>query len=239
MRKALMVLSFGMVAAGLIAAGCGSSSPSGPTKTPTPAPTPSPEPGLAFGAGQHLVGSQISAGRYYADPSTASCYWERNSGLGGTNAEIIANDFVAYDPMQLIVDVLATDIAFSTDADCGSWYTTPRQPAQTSIRPGTWLVNAQIAPGTYHVSAGANCYWERVRDFQGGLNSIIANDFVPSGGSLNVTIHSGDAGFTTDGDCGTWSLSGGHVERLSDDEPEQAQASIKSAWAKHRARMGR
>lgn len=232
-RRMAAVLSLGF----LIACG-GGSSPSGPSKTPTPAPTATPDPALAFGAGQHLLGSQIAAGRYFADPSTTGCYWERNSGLGGTLGEINANDVFIDDPMQVIVDVLTNDVAFTTDADCGSWYITARQPAQATIRSGLWLVNQQIAPGTYTAATGAGCYWERLRDFQGSLNGIIANDFIDAGGTFSVTIHAGDAGFSSDGDCGTWSLAAGGVERLSDDELEQSQASIKRAWEKHRARRG-
>jgi hypothetical protein len=47
------------------------------------------------------------------------------------------------------VDIAGSDLAFSTTADCGTWYTTPRLGSQSSIPSGTWLVGAQIAPGTY------------------------------------------------------------------------------------------
>ena len=66
---------------------------------------------------------------------------------------------------------------------------------------GTWRVGADIQPGTYRAPGGPNCYWERLRNFKGGLNSIIVN----GGFSRNqtVTIDPSDAGFSTRS-CGTW-----------------------------------
>lgn len=161
-------------------------------------------PRTTFGSGQHLVGKDIAAGRYFSDPSSG-CYWERQSGLGGTLGEIIANDFVGFNSGQSIVDILGSDLAFETDSECGTWYNSPRRGHQAGIAPGTWLVGAQVSPGTYRVTAQAGCYWERLRDFTGTLNGIISNDFVSGGGVQYVTVHSGDTGFSTDGDCGTWS----------------------------------
>lgn len=233
MRRALAII----LAIGLPACG-GGGSPSTPTTQPpaprptaTPAPTPVPP---AFGPGQYLVNSRIAPGRYFADPPGSGCYWERESGTGGTLGEVIANDFIGYDSRQVIVDILASDVAFKGDADCGSWYTTVRQPAQgNSIPPGTWLVGGQVAAGTYQINAGASCYWERVRDFQGGVRSIIANEFIAAGGPALVTISSSDVGFTTDGDCGTWTRSTtGRVAEMRVPTPEQ----IEEAWRAHRAK---
>ena len=165
----------------------------------------SPGPLPSFGAGTYRVGSAISAGRYYTVPSSG-CYWERLSGLGGTLAEIIANDFLGSVYKQAIVDISATDLAFSTDADCGTWFNTPRLGSQTSIGAGTWLVGTQVAAGTYQATSSSGCYWERLRNFGGLLSAIIANDFISSGGTQFVTITSGDIGFTTTSSCGTWTL---------------------------------
>lgn len=164
-------------------------------------------PRTQFPAGTYLVNSEVVAGRYYADP-VSGCYWERLSGLGGTLGEILANDFVSYNAAQIIVDIASSDRAFSGDADCGTWFNTPRAGAQSSISPGMWLVGTQISAGTYRASVSSGCYWERLRNFSGTLSAVIANDFVSSGGSQLVTISSGDVGFNTDGDCGTWTYVG-------------------------------
>ncbi len=103
-------------------------------------------PRTTFGAGQYLVGTDIAAGRYFSAPSNG-CYWERQSGLGGTLGEIIANDFIGFNAAQWIVDIRSSDRAFKTDADCGTWYNTPRQGAQASIPPGVWLVGSQNHAG--------------------------------------------------------------------------------------------
>jgi hypothetical protein len=73
--------------------------------------------------------------------------------------------------------------------------------AARSFGDGTWRVGAEVAPGTYRAPGGGSCYWARLRNFTGGLNSIIAN----GGFSKNqtVTIQSSDTGFETR-DCGTW-----------------------------------
>jgi len=179
------------------------------------------------------VGSAIRPGRYFADPGRTGCYWERQSGLGGTLAEIIANDVFVFDPPQVIVDILGSDLAFEGDGDCGNWYTSSRQPAQTNIPPGTWLVGAQLSPGTYQANVGAGCYWKRLRDFEGRISSIIANDFIADAGPHFVEIRDGDVGFYNDSDCGPWARATASVEATV-----QSAADIRRAWQQERAKLG-
>jgi hypothetical protein len=199
--------------------------PPPPPTSPSPAPpSPPPPTEVNFGAGKYRVGGlpNLPAGRYYTDP-IYGCYWERLNGLGGTSNEIIANNFVGYDAAQQIVDIRSTDFAFSTDADCGTWYSTPRRGLQTNITPGMWLVGSQVTPGTYMSYVGYGCYWERLRNFDGTLSAIIANDFVDSPGYRYVQVSAGDVGFQSDGDCGTWQpVSGASVtlsRSVNPDEP--------------------
>ena len=162
-----------------------------------------PPPAVTFGAGLYLVGRDIPAGRYYTVPANG-CYWERLSGLGGTLAEIIANDFIGSGYAQAIVDIKASDLAFSTNTACGTWFSTPRLGFQAVIPSGTWLVGAQITSGTYQANASSGCYWERLSDFTGNFASIIANNNVSSAGPQLISIAAGDTGFTTNSSCGTW-----------------------------------
>jgi hypothetical protein len=238
-KMAGFLIAGSLAVAYLSACGGGGGGSTAPTAvaTPTPRPTPTPEP-FAFGAGQHLVGTQIGGGRYYANPNTIGCYWERNSGLGGTTGEIIANDFFGYDPAQVVVDVLGNEVAFTTDADCGNWYTTPRQAATTAPTPGTWVVGVQIPPGTYTANMRSGCYWERVRDFSGGVRTIIANDFVDTAGPRSVTIGSGDVGFTGDDDCGTWSLAQGSAGDVGATSAPMSQADIERNRELRRQHLG-
>lgn len=179
------------------------------------------------------MNSRIQPGRYFADPQRTGCYWERQSGLGGTLSEIIANDVFSYDPRQVIVDILRSDLAFMGDADCGSWYTTPRQPAQVSIPPGMWLVGDQLQPGTYQATVGADCYWERLRNFEGVVRSIISNDFIAAAGPHLVTISSGDVGFNNDGDCGTWTRA---MSVSVTETSVRSGSEISRAWRLNRAK---
>jgi hypothetical protein len=160
-----------------------------------------PGPRTQFGAGTWMVGTDIAPGRYYNDPRDG-CYWERLSGLGGTLAEILANEFIGFDAGQWIVEILPTDRAFNTDGECGIWFNSPRGGLQATIRPGVWLVGSQISPGVYRTVANAGCYWERKRSFLGTLSDIIANDFMGSGGQALVDIRASDLGFQADDECG-------------------------------------
>ncbi len=134
----------------------------------------------------------------------SGCYWERLSGLGGTFAEIIANDFQSF-AGPAIVDIRSTDLAFKFDADCGNFrpYTPPAS-ASATITQGAWVVGSDIQPGTYSSNVLDGCYWERATSFDGTFGSIIANDFISTGGPAFVTILPTDAAFKTDDDCGTW-----------------------------------
>lgn len=184
-------------------------------------------PRTPFGGGQFRVGEQIVAGRYFADPVQSGCYWERQRGLSGMLGDIIANRFVAYDGMQFIVDILASDVAFKTDPKCGTWFDSPRHGLQSSIPPGVWLVGSQIAPGTYQASSGAGCFWERLRHFQfQGLTSVIANSFSGAAKTQSVTIAAGDAGFSTDANCGTWTPVSTEDQMQAAAAPEQSLADI-------------
>jgi hypothetical protein len=160
-------------------------------------------PRTQFGSGQWRVGTDIAAGRYFSDPSDG-CYWERQRGLSGSLSDVIANEFIGFNAAQWIVDIASSDVAFKTDAECGTWFNTARHGPQTSIVSGIWLVGTQVAPGVYRTNAAADCYWERLRDFSGTLDGIIGNDFIPSSGQVLVEIRSSDIGFHADAECGTW-----------------------------------
>lgn len=41
---------------------------------------------------------------------------------------------------------------------------------------GTYIVGTDIQPGTYKADASPRCYWERLRNLDGGVGSIIDND---------------------------------------------------------------
>ncbi len=151
-----------------------------------------------------LVGSDIMPGRYVAD-AARGCYWARLAGLGGELDDIIANEFQFF-AGPTIVDVDDDDVAFEFDGECGVFrpYEAPDRP-KSRIDPGAWVVGSDIRPGTYRAQADDGCYWERRRSFSGELSAIIANDFVPDGGPVLVTISPSDQGFYADDDCGRWS----------------------------------
>lgn len=203
------IVAAGCVMASTAACGSGSTptSPSAPPATAgppsaPPAPEP-PRPPVTFGQGQHRVGTDIQPGRYYSDPAPG-CYWERQSGLGGTPTETIAFQIVNFDAAQWVVDILPADRGFLSRPACGTWSDAPAHPAQTSIPPGIWVVGVQVAPGVYQTSAAAGCYWERLRHFNGQPDAIVASDLVGAAGPQFVTVLASDAGVRSDAACGTW-----------------------------------
>ncbi|MGC5628821.1 hypothetical protein ACPYO6_12070 [Georgenia sp. Z1344] len=72
----------------------------------------------SFGAGTHLVGTDIAPGTYRSTGTGDGCYWERLAGTSGELSDIIANDFTS-NPGS-IVTIAASDVAFSSNR-CGSW----------------------------------------------------------------------------------------------------------------------
>lgn len=163
-------------------------------------------PRTSFGSGTYRVPTDIPVGRYYSDPANG-CHFQRLRGFGGTSADVIVDGLINFDAGQWIVDLLATDAGFLTDANCNVWFTTPRRGLQTTITPGMWIVGAQISAGTYRAESSAGCFWQRVSNFTGGADAIIANAFVTSSGTQLVTIASTDAGFSSNVECGTWTPS--------------------------------
>ena len=116
-----------------------------------------------------------------------------------------ATHIINFDAGQWIVDLLATDGGFVTDANCGLWYPTPRRGLSQTITPGMWIVGAQITPGTYRAENSAHgCYWQRLSSFTGSVDSIIASAFISSAGVQLVAIANTDVGFSASVECGTW-----------------------------------
>lgn len=69
-----------------------------------------------FGAGTHLVGSDVQPGTY-RNTATDGCYWERLSGTSGDFEDIITNGF---SEGQSYVTIAPTDVAFNSSF-CGTW----------------------------------------------------------------------------------------------------------------------
>ncbi|MGW4717686.1 hypothetical protein [Nocardia sp. NPDC004260] len=84
--------------------------------------------------------------------------------------------------------------------------TPPPGPATAITRNGTYLVGADIQPGTWRTtgtSGSLECFWSRLSALTGELDAIIANG--SSDGPQVVTIKPGDKAFSVQG-CSTWTL---------------------------------
>jgi hypothetical protein len=74
----------------------------------------------------------------------------------------------------------------------------------TTFGAGRFIVGTDIAAGTYRSngpSGHLDCYWERLKDTNGGTDSIIANNL--GKGPATVTIDEHDGAFQTRW-CNTW-----------------------------------
>jgi hypothetical protein len=77
--------------------------------------------------------------------------------------------------------------------------------SESTMDEGTYEIGVDAKPGQYKTRVPENssgCYWERLKDDRGGLNSIIANDNVNPGARVSITVKRGE--FFNSKDCGTW-----------------------------------
>jgi len=182
-----------------------------PTNTPEP-PTATPTPEVfSFGEGVMIVGQDVPPGTYRSSGPDgglySACYWERLAGFSGQLQDIIANEFADY---RQVVTIKEGDVGFNSEG-CGRWSADLGPITASPTDPfgdGVWIVNVDIAPGTWRSETPptGGCYWERTSGFGGELAEIIANEFTDA--QQIVTIAPSDVGFKTSG-CGTWTYVGG------------------------------
>jgi hypothetical protein len=77
----------------------------------------------------------------------------------------------------------------------------PPEAAAAISGDGTYEIGVDIKPGKYKTTGGDGCYWARLKDLEGGFDSIIANEFAD--GPQTVTIKKSDKGFKVS-NCGDW-----------------------------------
>ena len=157
------------------------------------------------GDGDFQVGSDIKPGTYRTTGNTDDvCYWERAKDASGDTDSLLANDNVSG---ASYVTIKSTDKIFKSSG-CKDWEAVDAK-AQGSPATklagggGMFKVGVDIAPGTYKSTGNTDdmCYWERTKDAEQGLDSILANDNVT--GTAVVTISAKDAYFKTTG-CKDW-----------------------------------
>lgn len=80
---------------------------------------------------------------------------------------------------------------------------------QAAFADGMWEVGKDIKAGRYktRVPDGSGCYWERDKDAEGTVDSILANGYAEPGTQAFVTVKATDK-YVTSRNCGTWSWQG-------------------------------
>jgi hypothetical protein len=142
------------------------------------------------------VGETVQPGLYVSTGNTL-CSWARATHASGNVDSIIENGNAGG---QALVQLNAPEL-FTTQG-CGRWtvFTPPAQPL-ASVGDGTWAVPSQMTPGRWESSGGTTCYWARLNNLAGDIDSIAAND--NTGGPAVVDIQGSDVAFNSAG-CGTW-----------------------------------
>jgi len=159
----------------------------------------------AFGDGEHVVNVHVSPGLYESPgPESGRCTWRRLSGYAGTSADHVA---VRNPVGKNIAEIREIDAVFTT-LGCGEWVPLVHEAnveVQDSFDHGTWVVDAEIAPGTYaaDVPSGSICFWSRLAGFNGEIDALTESE--SSVGRSVTTITDFDTGFYSDG-CGTWEI---------------------------------
>jgi hypothetical protein len=165
-----------------------------PTNTPFP-PTATQNPNI-INPGTYIVGVNIQPRIYRGfagDKLTDSCYWARLKDLLGSIDSILANDNSIG---QFYIDIQSNDYAIETYCSLVPLDSIPPHTGDfpQTIKPGMYLVGRDILPGTYKGQAGtdisSSCYWARLSNVTGEIDSIIAND--NSVGQFYVQIASSD-----------------------------------------------
>jgi hypothetical protein len=151
-----------------------------PTNTPLP-PTPTQNPNL-IKPGTYLVGVDIKPGIYRGeagDNVLSSCYWGRLKDLSGSLDAILANENAVG---QFYVQVTESDFGLKTACELVPLDSLPANTGEFPqiIQAGTYIVGRDIQAGTYKGQAGTDimesCYWGRLSNVAGGLDSILANE---------------------------------------------------------------
>lgn len=156
--------------------------------------------GPNFGDGTYQVGTDIQPGTYRTREGSPGCYYERLSGFSGEFDDILANGNT---DAPAVITIKPTDAGF-TSQGCGTWTKdlSAITESKISFGEGAYIVGTDIEAGTYRNSGSSGCYYERLSEFTGDFDAIIANG--NTNASAVVTIAPTDAGFQSQG-CGTWS----------------------------------
>ncbi len=102
---------------------------------------------------------------------------------------------------QYYVEIVVGDYAFETACEMLFLPVLPEPPAEfpQQIPPGMYLVGIDIQPGTYKGQTGTEieetCYWERLRNVLGEMDSIITND--NASGQFYIEVQSSDFALST------------------------------------------
>jgi hypothetical protein len=153
------------------------------------APPSAPASGLIT-SGVYRVGNEIAPGIYASQADGDFNYAARLD--GGRN--ILSNDFSD----RVLIEVRPSDTYVEFDGAFTGYQPRPITPPPATGQEvnGTWIVNSEVAPGTYRLAPrDGSTYWARLSDANG--EQLIDNDF--QNGQTYITILASDFAVELDG----------------------------------------
>lgn len=141
--------------------------------------------------GKHEVCEEVNPGIYRGEGLEESpCLWARlDSFEAGFDSAIATRTHDG----QFYVEILDSDAAFSTDCNLESIDSVPPpDPRLTSLLPGMYLVDKDIAPGQYEgiPSEGLYCFWQRLNCVTGEEHCAV--DWGLEGAKYQVKVSATD-----------------------------------------------
>jgi hypothetical protein len=132
-----------------------------------------------IGSGVYKVGVEITPGVYASQADGEADYAARLDAA----QNILSNQFAD----RVLIEVLPTDTYIEFNGAFSGYQPRPITPPPPTgkVVSGTWVVNAEVAPGTYRLApVNGSTYWARLSDING--EQIIDNDF--QNGQSYITI---------------------------------------------------
>jgi len=156
-------------------------------------------------SGTAKVGSRLTAAVGTTKPTKSSLtltyQWFSNGAAiaGATSSSYVPLNAQA--GAKLTVRVTASNPFYTTRSATSAATAAIAAASAVTSKSGVLRVGVDIKPGTYYTAATTSCYWARLSDASGSLDSIISNDI--GSGRRMVTIEAGDAYFEANR-CGAW-----------------------------------
>jgi len=156
-----------------------------------------------------LIPEDLQPGRYEMPSAPETCGFGRYEQpfVSGADTPVVGSSGAAGPGTRLIVDIRPTDIEFGYSSSCPN--IRPYQPSSspaTSFGAGMYVVDQDIAIGSYSTTASDGCLVFVLESFDGSFGSVLGFIEVTdeNAGEQFLSLTPATAGVFTTPECGTW-----------------------------------